>query len=117
MTEEAGFADCPPLVVYFKPDDGARVVTFLTVGRLPEEWVVDEYQSASVLPAYAHTASPPLEGAESGCNCAGSVLPQAAAECVERRLVRALIGTRGPCREGHAARAGLPESRAAQTAR
>ncbi len=36
LTEEAGFADCPPLVVYFKPDDGTRRVVFLTVHRLSD---------------------------------------------------------------------------------
>lgn len=33
LTEEAEFADCPPLVVYFKPDDTTRRVVFLTVER------------------------------------------------------------------------------------
>jgi hypothetical protein len=36
MTEEAGFADCPPMAVYFKPDDATRRVVFLTVERLSD---------------------------------------------------------------------------------
>jgi hypothetical protein len=31
FSEEVGFLDCPPLVVYFKPDEKTRRVVFLTV--------------------------------------------------------------------------------------
>ena len=41
MTEDAGFLDCPPLIVYFKPDEETRRVAFLTVhlaSDVPGEW-------------------------------------------------------------------------------
>jgi len=42
LTEEAGFLDCPALVVYFKPDDANRRVAFLTVhlaSDVPGGWI------------------------------------------------------------------------------
>jgi hypothetical protein len=42
LTAEAGFLDCPELIVYFKPDQTTRRVAFLTVHRadvVPGGWV------------------------------------------------------------------------------
>jgi hypothetical protein len=56
LTEEAGFADCPPLVVYFKPDDETKKIVFLTVERLPEEWRVETCDAARTTDVRTATA-------------------------------------------------------------